>query len=75
MKIVENKNVKTVEFGKLKIGDVFQTINSRQFYMKTKMEQGCNLNLFNTVHLKEGGLYFTENCMEVIPIDCELIVK
>lgn len=85
MKIVEStKEVKAITFSDIKVGDVFKLKNDPQYYMKTEYlsfdtydyHYDCyNYDSRNTVCLSNGKIVRTHRLTEVIPIDCELIIK
>lgn len=71
MKIV-NKS-ETTKFRDLKPGDVFKMNNN--YYMKIKYELDANYDQLNTVSLNTNSLLCVRQDSEVIPVDCELIIK
>lgn len=84
MKIIESTKEHKITFADLKIGDVFKLNNDKSFYMKT--EKRCfdllddydnyvGYSYFNAVCLSDGRLKTLCNTPEVIPVDCELIIK
>lgn len=85
MKIIENiKEVKVITFADLKIGDVFKLKNDKSYYMKTEkryfdlmddFDDYVGYSWFNAVCLSDGRLMTLLNSPEVIPVDCELIIK
>lgn len=74
MKIV-NANKQKVTFSDLKRGDVFKLGVTNNFYMKTEFRLGYNTSKYNTVNIENGTLFETQDNTEVIPIDCELVIK
>lgn len=67
---IKNKNKKTITLGEIQPGDVFKAIFNGHLYMKTAYGAPNN-----TVHIESGSVHAFQNEMEVIPIDCELIIK
>lgn len=73
MKIAENKT--KIPIHKLQAGDVFRSPVNGYLYMKTSPkfdEKGARINAIN---LETGTLYSVDQYNEVIPIDCELVIK
>lgn len=64
MKINYNKNLPTVEFSKLHLGDVFLDEDGDAM-MKT--EVGCDPVNLNTVDLRSGLMYHIKDSSKVIP--------
>lgn len=85
MKIIENtKEVKAITFADLKVGDVFKISHDKNYYMKTEyfgfdeydyLYDNIYYNCRNTVCLSNGKIMKTQSTTEVIPVDCELIIK
>ena len=85
MKIIENiKEPKPITFADLKVGDVFKLSHDTNYYMKTEIFNFEKYNFFdgdiyydcrNTVCLSNGKIMKTQRTTEVIPVDCELIIK
>lgn len=85
MKIVENtKETNPITFSDIKVGDVFKLKGDKNYYMKTQ-HLGFEAYDFyydtsyydsrNTVCLSNGKIMRTSTTTEVIPVDCELIIK
>lgn len=85
MKIIENtKEVKPITFDDLKVGDVFKLKNDTNYYMKTECfsfecYDWCFDDIYwdyrNVVCLSNGKIMKVRKTTEVIPIDCELVIK
>lgn len=85
MKIIENtKEVKPITFADLKVGDVFKVSHDTKYYMKTEQISFDKYDYFdgdisydwrNTVCLSNGKIMKTQKTTEVIPVDCELVIK
>ena len=75
MKIINNTKGETVRFSDLKSGDVFQSNANGYFYMKTDTKYDEYGDAFNTVHLESGSVHCSNANMEVILVDCELVIK
>jgi hypothetical protein len=80
MKIVNQSKPKTIPFGHVEVGDVFGLNGA--YYMKTKTEDveiddGYNIDVvpINAVNVSNGK--FARFCVDsqVMPFDCELIIK
>lgn len=85
MKIIENaKEIKAITFADIQVGDVFKLKNDTNYYMKTQ-HLGFEAYDFyydtsyydsrNTVCLSNGKIMRTTSTTEVIPVDCELVIK
>ena len=85
MKIIENtKEIKPITFEDINNGDVFKIRNDKNYYMKTNERKydicddyGCFMycNSINAVCLSSASLWQFNRTTEVIPVDCELIIK
>lgn len=85
MKIVEStKEAKQITFANIKVGDVFKIKGDKNYYMKTQYFGFENYDYYydtnyydsrNTVCLSNGKIMKTQSTTEVIPVDCELIIK
>jgi hypothetical protein len=85
MKIIENtKEVKPITFADLEVGDVFKLSKDTNYYMKTQkfcfeeydyLFDSPYMDYRNTVCLSNGRIMKTQKTTEVIPVDCELIIK
>lgn len=85
MKITETiKEPAQISFGSLKIGDVFKIKNDKNYYMKTEKYEtsyedpfdGSYMYTFrNAVCLSNGKIIKVDGYINVIPVDCELIIK
>lgn len=85
MKITEmNKEPKPITFADIKVGDVFKIHGDEKYYMKTEKkffdiyDPFCDNFLEdyrNTVCLSNGKIIKVNEKTEVIPVDCELIIK
>lgn len=85
MKITEmTKEPKRITFSDIKPGDVFKVKNDTNYYMKTErceasyedpFDGAFMLSYRNTICLSNGKLMATDNNIQVILVDCELIIK
>lgn len=85
MKITDNtKEPKPITFADIKVGDVFKIKNDTDYYMKTTK---CEIDVYdafsddyyydcrNAVRLSNGSMSRVYGATEVIPVDCELVIK
>ena len=85
MKIIDNtKEVKKITFEDIKIGDVFRRKDDERYYMRTERMYFDKYNPWyddldydyrNAVCLSDGKITKIMSYSEVIPVDCELIIK
>ena len=85
MKIVENtKEINPITFANIKVGDVFKLKGDKNYYMKTQYFSFEDYDFYydtyyydarNTVCLSNGKIMRIDKETEVIPVDCELIIK
>lgn len=89
--IENTKEPKPITFADIKVGDVFKLKNDTKYYMKAEYLSFYNYeyswgNYYtdddqyqydyrNVVCLSNGKLVKISKTTEVIPIDCELIIK
>ena len=76
MKICNNNGKKTT-FEKLNSGDVFQREDCHHYFMKTKEVSDIGVTCverFNAVDLNNGNMLYMGFGIDVIAVDCELII-
>ena len=70
MKIIDKTKKGVITFDKLNRGDVFKTLGSDHIYMKTTCDNICD----NAICLIDGVLCDCGYHLQVIPLQCELII-
>lgn len=74
MKITKPKK-SNVTFGNLNEGDVFHLINDSANLLMKMEKCGSDGEVENCVYLDDGTTSWVSANTEVIPVDCELIIK
>ena len=75
MKIIKRKKENYIHFNEIENGCVFRIKGNPEFVlMKTKARVNAYGPRTNAVDLEFGELFLVEENVEVIPIDCELII-
>lgn len=73
MQIIDNTT--KVPLHQLQVGDVFRSMKTGFLYMKTSQMFDNHGEMINAINLESGILHHIEQYNEVIPVNCELIIK